>query len=430
MDADAIMSLLSRVYAPANSYVDDAGRHSHRVPSTIPAHALAALAANGLAPNTFRRFDHDDAVTGLRRLAAAVPERAAADAFVAGLGSASPRWRAVLPAWALGTTVPAHPGPTDGRRCDICFLTADTILDTTLAWWQRARSGAPLPGDVCGYLLALESATPPLPAPQPYDVWVLHEILDVIRSLPATTRASGAAQALRAAGLLPGADKWTYRSLLEDLAFVGVLQTPEHPGMLTAFTTARQRDQRPSVRVEVDAPLAFWRAADGVTEPLVQRLFGHLPRPAERPSAPATAAPARRARPGTRTAPLPAALRGEPRAGDLYAVRCREDAWVLAYCHRIDDRGGRRYGLVEYLDGVFTAQPTAADVDATVDRRLRGRGPDRWQMWASRLDATTGVRRIARDVAAPADDRPAPDRIGSGAAKDLAHLASWCFPDM
>ncbi|WP_326552634.1 hypothetical protein [Micromonospora sp. NBC_01813] len=404
-----------------------------RAGATIPAADLAALGAHGLAPNTFRRFDHDDTVAALRRLAAAVPERAAADAFVAGLGSASRNWQALLPAWALGTTMPEHPGPTGDRPCDVCFLTAQTTVDTTLAWWQRATSGSPLPGDVCGYLLALESATTPPPVPQPHDVWVLHEILDIVRSLPPTTRAGAAAQALRTAGLLPGADKWTYRSLLEDLAFVGVLQTPEHPGMLTAFTTARQRDRRPSVRVEVDAPLAFWRAADGVTEPLVRRLFGHLPRPAERPPAPATAAPVRRAQPGTRSTPLPAALRGEPRAGDLYAVRCRSDAWVVAYCHRIDDLGGRRYGLVEYLDGVFTTQPSAADVvdaDGALSRPPRGRGSDRWQMRASRLDKTTGVRRLARDVAPPVDDRPAPDRITNGAAKDLSHLASWCFPDM
>jgi len=431
VDVREIIGLLGRVYAAANSHVDDAGQHVHRVPSTIPAADLAALAAHGFAPNTFRRFEHDDAVTGLRRLAAAVPERVAADAFVAGLGSASRSWRAVLPAWALGTTMPAHPGPIGDRCCDVCFLTAETTLDTTLAWWQRARSGSPLPGDVCGYLLTLESATPPLPAPQPYDVWVLHEILDVIRSLPATTRAGGAVQALRAAGLLPGADKWTYRSLLEDLAFVGVLQTADHPGMLTAFTTASERDRRPSSRVEVDAPLSFWRAADGVTESLVRRLFGHLPRPADRPPAPTSvSAKPVSARRGARSAPLPVALRGEARAGDLYAVRCREDAWVLAYCHRVDDRGGRRYGLVEFLDGGFTAQPTAAEVDGTVDRRLRGRGSDRWQMWTSRLDATTGVRRIARDIAAPVDDRPAPERVSTGGAKDLAHLASWCFPDM
>lgn len=433
VDGDATMALLGRVYAPANSHIDDTGRHAYRVPSTIPAAGLAALATHGLAPNTFREFDHDDAVAGLRRLAAAMPERAAADAFVAGLGSASPRWRALLPAWALGTAMPEHRGPTGDGTCDVCFLTAGTTLDTTLAWWQRSRTGSPLPGDVCGYLLALESATSPLPTPQDHDVWALHEILDVLRSLPPTARAGSAVQALRAAGPLPGADKWTLRSVLEDLAFVGVLQTPEHPGMLTAFTTARQRDRRPSVRVEVDAPLAFWRAADGVTEPLVQRLFGHRRRPVRRPTAVALAAPTRRTQPGTRSAPLPAALRGEPRSGDLYAVRCREDAWVLAYCHRVDDLGGRRYGLVEYLDGVFPAQPSAADafdIGGTLSRGLRGRGPQRWQMWASRLDKTTGVRRLARDVTPPVDDRPAPERITTGGAKDLAHLASWCFTEI
>ena len=54
----------------------------------------------------------------------------------------------------------------------------------------------------------------------------------------------------------------------------------------------------------------------------------------------------------------------------------------------------------------------------------------RWQMWASQLDKTTGVRRLARDVTPPVDDRPAPERITTGGAKDLAHLASWCFTEI
>ena len=163
----------------------------------------------------------------------------------------------------------------------------------------------------------------------------------MLRALPPDTRPGQAAQALRAGDLLARRTKYgAYTSLLEDLAFLGILQTPSHPGMLTQFTTARQRDERPSVRVEVSAPLSFWTAGHGITEPLADRLFGHLARPTARPPQP-SAPPRRAAARTSRAAPLPPELRGEPRAGDVYAIGCREDAWVLCYCHQVKERSGR-----------------------------------------------------------------------------------------
>jgi hypothetical protein len=429
VDDEAASALLDRIYANENSYVDAVGRHAHHVPTTIPPEKLQALTERGLTPNSFRRFEHEEAVTTLRRFAATVDERAAADAFVAGLGHARLRWRALLPAMALGTAMPDHAFPdTPGVRvCDICFLDRITTVDTTWAWWQRARSGSPLPGDVCHYVLALEAAPRPWPTPDPADVWTLHEILDVIRSLPPATRPGKAAQALHARNLLPSRPAYAYTALLEDLAFLGILQTPDHPGMLTAFTTARRRDQRPSVRVEVSAPLSFWSAEHGVTEPLVHRLFGHLTRPGERPHPSHPVPPRRTPTAVTRAAPLPSARRGDPRAGDVYAVQCREDAWILAFCHQMQDRNGRSYGLVEYLDGFFTRPPTPDDVDG---RGFRGRHDGRWQQWTSHLDKTPRVRRVARDAPTPPDGRPAPDRVPIGNAKDLRHLAGWCFTEL
>jgi hypothetical protein len=429
VDDEAALGLLDRIYANENAYIDAAGRHAHHVPATIPPEELRALAERGLAPNSFRNFEHDEAVTRLGRLAAVVDERAAADAFVAGLGHARLRWRALLPALALGTAMPAHTFPADAgaRICGVCFLDRTTTVDTTLAWWQRARSGSPLPGDVCQYVLALETAARPWPTPDPADVWVLHEILDVIRSLPPATRPGRAVQALRDRSLLASRSTYAYTALLEDLAFLGILQTPDHPGMFTAFTTARRRDERPSVRVEVSAPLSFWSAAHGVTESLVDRLFGHLARPDERPHPPSPVSRRRVNAAVKRAAPLSSALRGEPRAGDVYAVQCREDAWILAFCHEMQDRSGRWYGLVEYLDGFFPHAPTADDVEG---RGFRGRHEQRWQQWTSQLERTPRVRRVARDVPTPPDDRPAPDRVPIGNAKDLRHLAGWCFSEL
>jgi hypothetical protein len=111
----------------------------------------------------------------------------------------------------------------------------------------------------------------------------------------------------------------------------------------------------------------------------------------------------------------------------VYAIECREDAWVLAYCHEVEERRGRPWGLVEYLDGFFTDPPTASDV-AGLGFRARANG--RWQHWTSALDKTPRVRRLTRDTPRPKDDRPAPRGVPGGSAKDLSYYARSCFPEL
>ncbi|WP_217617306.1 hypothetical protein, partial [Cellulomonas sp. GbtcB1] len=88
--------------------------------------------------------------------------------------------------------------------------------------------------------------------------------------------------------------------------------TAARPGIVERWTTYAERDQRPSVRVEVQAPLAWWDSDHGLREDVVGRVFGHLgtssvdldaPRPSPEPERAATA-----------TVALPALLRA-PRTG-------------------------------------------------------------------------------------------------------------------
>jgi hypothetical protein len=76
---------------------------------------------------------------------------------------------------------------------------------------------------------------------------------------------------------VPSRSPSAFPSLLETLAYANVLNAPEHPGLLEAWQTYAARDQRPSVRVEVDAPLGFWRASHGVNRTAVARLFPSVP---------------------------------------------------------------------------------------------------------------------------------------------------------
>lgn len=433
MNPDAsTLDLLGRVYANANSYIDTDGSFRHRVPDTFTEADLRALKNAGLEPNCFIEVPHDEAVHRLRHAAARTDLKRAADAFVASMVSSDLAWLPVLPAMALGLAMPAHAADNMGKgTCRVCFYQKKSV-DATLRAYFRHQQGTgwesnygPLDG-----MLTLETALQtPLgdwPVPTPRDIWVFHKVLDLLRELPAQTRYSKARNTIKDAKLLRVNNPYRCETMLEALGTMGVLQTPDHPGLFTRWTTEVERDQRPSTKVEVPGPLGWWSAADGVNEALLQRLFGHLKRPGKEPAAPAAAKPVRR------TAVLPTGgaktIPGPPAAGDVYALRLREDLWGAAYCHEVatDGRGIVR-GRLEYLDLLSPTPPAVEQLEQISGFRDRKNGK-RWQFWGAGLGKTTGVKRIAVEVPAPAHDQPTPERIESGQAKDLLHLAHWNFP--
>ncbi|KQV99629.1 hypothetical protein [Rhizobacter sp. Root1221] len=432
-----ILALLKRVYATGNSYFDEQRNYCHRIPDTFTAAERQALADAGLLPNTFVSMPHDEAIARLQSAAAAVDLQRAAGAFVASLGSAGLQWLTVLPATALGLAMPAHTAlpmssHATGITCRICFH-SDGSEDRTMRSYFRQLQGAgwgSSEGPLAG-VLALEdslgSDSAAWPQPTDRDIWVFHQVLDLLRGLPPDARYSKARSALKDAKLLASNNQYRCETLLEALALIGVMATAERPGMFTQFTSAVDRDQRPNTRVEVPGPLAWWRSSDGLNEALVTRLFGHLRRPASEPVA---LKAVKAARPKTAAPPArPKAVGGPVAAGDVYAVRYREDLWGAAYCHEVctDARGITR-GRMEYLDIVSPTPPTAEQVQR-LNFRDRTDGK-RWEGWFAGLDKTPGVKRIAAQVAAPAHDQPVPERIPFGQAKELTHLASWNFPEL
>ena len=427
----SLMRLLSRVYAVVgNSYFDDHGRLCQRIPSTFTDEDRRQLVDAGLVPNVFVTWTHDEAVSRLRQAAAAVDLRRAAEAFVASMVSADPAWLAVLPACALGRAMPEHAcEPMDGGTCRVCFHEQRGVERSEAAYFRHlCGAGWGVHGPTTGALALAapaEASSTDWPVPTPRDIWVFHRLLALLRGLPATARYSQARTVLKKAAILRSDHPARSETVLEALAFIGVLQTPEHPGLLTRFTTAIERDRRPSIRVEVPAPLAWWTAAHGINEALVTELFGHLGCPHHEPPAPAAEA-AVRPRKAPQSTARPKSIPGAPTAGSIYAIRYREDLWGAAYCHevRTDERGVLR-GRIEYLDLLSSTPPTAAEVQGLAYRdRLNG---ERFQAWCGGLDKTVGVKRVAVDVPAPVHQRPAPERLTHFGARELVHMAAWNF---
>lgn len=428
---------LQQIYQNENAYYDrEQDLHLHRIPATLPADKLESLAQAGRMPNQMTLPGHDELWNDFYALAETWTLAEAADAFIAGLWSVPFLWRSALPAKLLSQATPRHaftPYAGSGDTCKICGFRRKAV-DVTYLWYRRMTGSLPLDGDPAGYMYALQemAKSESRPVPTPYDLWTFRAILTVIRQMPPKSRYSKVRDTLQKEKMLPTSQKAIYCSLLEVLALTGILDTPEHPGMATQFTTYLERDLRPSVRVEVQAPLAWWDSSTGINETALRRIFSGIdcssvsltdrPVPVPPLSRTVTGELANKKAPRKRLPISPDAGKGPARAGDVYAVRIREDAWVTVYCHKIEDK----YVIVEYLDGIFSEMPVKSQIISA----FRPRSSGRWQAKASGMGRTAGVKRIARDMPIPWTDLAEPDKIPFATAASLKSLAWWCFPEL
>lgn len=431
------LRLLKQVYSGPTRWDEKLQASRHDVSQSISTPDLEALETAGHEPNRFVRPGHDETITELKQLANQWTINEAAQAFVASMWSAPMIWRSLITGKLIASGMPSHehtPYPSSST-CQICGLSVDQATDSTLQWYWRMTNGTPLDGDPFGQVLALRelAAAQELPKPNDYDRWTLRAVLTVLRQLPPKTRYSKAAIALKKERLLPTQKEYAYRDLLETLALIGILDTPEHPGMITEFTSYIQRDARPNVRVEVQAPLAWWDSSVGINENNLNKIFHDFDlssisladKPEESPPVKETilgALEKMRSVRGKVPKKSPDAGTGEAEAGDVYAVRVREGVWVTVYCHEVRDKRV----IVEYLDGVFPDMPGKTDLQRTFRPRTTGR----WQCSAIAIDSTSWVRRVARGIPLPSSPLPEPDRLPFHNAKDLKHMVRWCFPDM
>lgn len=413
----------------------------HRPPTAPPyASLLTALSSKGLNPQDFAYPQHNFVLAELRDQAERWSMAEAASAFVAGLWSAPAAWRGALIGVLLGHTMPEHEAspfsPALPARCKICGFNPVPI-QLIEDWSMRLRTGSPLDGDPTGHSQALGWMGEQRVEPTEYDRWALGAIRAVIQQLPPGTRYAVAAKAIKSAKILRGTH--TTMSVLEDLALTGVLAHPERPGLAERFTSYAERDQRPNTRVEVQSPLALWNTevgVKGIRTEIFEQIFGLLdipevdldaPRPVPQPAAKDTldgglAARVRALAPKT---PKSAASVGSGPAvpGDTWAIRLQPGRWVSLYVHETQTMAGRAYARVEFLTGEFAEQPTADELTDRVQPRRDGR----WCMWAHSLEKTSWVRRIAQQLPVPEGAGPVPDSGPHGAAKELLHLADWCF---
>lgn len=217
------------------------------------------------------KLGHDAAISRLLRAKKNVTLRTVADAFVASLTSAPPRYRTGLVSYALAAHLEAHQSKPYGpknRACRECGFRAESA----------PKTGQSLPGEIVDAMIDLESFASLAPVkPNKKDWDALDGILKIIARAPKTARNPKLEIEIHAARRALGmkGTKYDWRYVLETLSQIGALEVEGRPGLLRAWTPYAIRDERPSVRVEVCAPLAWWTRAHGIRTDALERVFGH-----------------------------------------------------------------------------------------------------------------------------------------------------------
>lgn len=428
-DIERACALLERLYDPAN-VIHGKGV---RIPRTFPRDDLAWLEEHGLSPNQRTKVDHD---TFVERIVGAKRTRALAEGgrtFVATLDRDGPPHGAFVEAALLAHRMPAHAFERWGasKSCRVCGLERVTVRDAAEEFLGWHGAGTGIPGDAAWAALALEMWPSGRARPSKLARGRMARILLALDELPPKAHAGAAIAAVSALGFFAETRHApASRGIVETLAFAGILEAPPHVGLATRFVSALERDARPSVRVEYDAPLGFWRGAHGVSWANARALFGITKASAARDAehaAPAEERPTPR-RPRTPVAKPARTLPRRPaEKGDVWGVRVREDSWVLVYVWKTQRGAGRHWALVEYLDWFGHALP---ETSALSPIGVRGRRDGRWQTRSHGLEKTTGLVLVAERVPAPKTSGPAPKSTPAGGASDLKSLADWCFPEL
>ena len=428
MDTARQLAVLKRVYSQHPSLDPHTGADVFPVPSAIKPEHLDALVKAGHFPNNFISPGHDQLIAELKYLAAFWDHRSAAGVFVAGLWSAPFLWQSVLTSWLLADKMPDHTqSPAPASTCLICGY-QPVPVDPTLEWYDRMTIPAtPLDAEPVGSMLALkDAATMDRPAPTEYDRWALQAVLTVLRAAGPMTRYNQLGRAIDRAAILPTTKAGAGKCLLETLALIGVLDTPEYPGFHTTFTDYVDRDRKAKRRDSVQAPLSFWSGRTGVNEDTVTGVFADFDtssvdldvRPVPFPpvgdtivgSLERTHISRKQSRPRPQSAGD-----GPVEPGDVYAVRAHEDLWALVFCHEVTRTTRGRMARIEFYSQTFQVIPSDSEIPGSFALRHGAR----WQQWVTGLDRTSWIRRIARRVREPKTTHPQPARAGTAPAREL-----------
>lgn len=198
--------------------------------------------------------------------------------FLQGVETNQAHLRAGLSAFASATHFPQHPFTLADKAQSYCqTCSAPATLDVDFVSLNRTRylCGAVLEGDLAETAFFLEQLNDTQVSP-PEHVPLTLQVFQMIRQLPKDASPKVMLKHLRKIPGIKMSDEEA-RGFIDLLGHCGLLQTPEHPGLLYRFTN---QGLAPSSSRSSDwsYPVDFWTARHGLDSGAMAYWFGDYPR--------------------------------------------------------------------------------------------------------------------------------------------------------
>ncbi|WP_182417923.1 hypothetical protein [Bartonella sp. HY038] len=240
------------------------------------------LRSAGLVLGKSFQFSHDEFVTQMIEIGSRFDLKAAASAFIAANfdGEVSLAWQAVLPSLAITKTLVPHEAhilrPQD--REQICWICGHSLLPEELAFHKYYAN---IQGSGFGenhrpdalYTLQVAEKNQHWPQASQAARSQFKNLLQWIETLPENFTYAKTRDTLHKTRVLKRSQKYRCETFLEALGLIGVLSTPDYPGILAKETSFAELDRRPNKNVETTGPIGHWRVRHGVNWGLVKDLF-------------------------------------------------------------------------------------------------------------------------------------------------------------
>lgn len=274
------LSILKKIYFHENGFYNlTLDRHEHKIPTTVSQADLELLETNGLKPNNFETFDHDNALHRLLKLRE--NKKLTLDfvtaMFLKGATGEMPRGRQTLMSYLFLKHLPKH--TFAGKdTCEICGLPKIETEDRThqLYTYYLGHSWNELP---LHFLIELEEAiTFEKPEITEKDRKKLEELLALIAKAEEIETPSKLEKRLASTKILPQTDKYKRYGILQTLAECGILPNHYISPKYEKFSSVKEllnesEKLTTSHRSDIILPLGGWKGENGVNTERFNEIF-------------------------------------------------------------------------------------------------------------------------------------------------------------
>lgn len=237
---------------------------------------IAYLKAHGLA---FDLVDmkHDEAVTKCFEYVKRCTKSHVTDLFLSSFSAGRPDFRSGFAPYAIMQTMPDHEFLKSAvpDQCAICSSHSQYREFDRTGWNKERYKYGSIGPQKNPYIIQFYLAQHLQLAeqrPTPDDFRIFNAILDTLRSMDAETKPKDVHKYLKKIGGFKETNDQCKR-LLEALGIASILETEQHKGYLTRFTTPALAPSK-SHSSNWAYPVDFWTSADGVKKNALEFWFG------------------------------------------------------------------------------------------------------------------------------------------------------------